>query len=68
MKTFSCKFEGHWPIGACAVIVAVDEQQAELDMRDALEREGLDRDQDFMVFQEIDTSDAQVRILLNGDY
>ena len=67
MKTFSCTFTGHWPVGACAVVVAIDEQQAELDMRDALEREGLDRYQD-LTFVEIDTTDAHVRILLNGDY
>lgn len=67
MKTFSCTFTGHWPVGACAVVVAIDEQQAELDMRDALEREGLDRYQD-LTFVEIDTTAPAVHILLNGDY
>lgn len=68
MVTFYCTFSGHYPVGACAIIVAVDEQQAELAMRDALEREGLDRYQDELDIQEIDTTDAHVRILLNGDY
>jgi hypothetical protein len=67
MKTFSCTFVGHWPVGACAVIVAVDEQQAELDMRNALEGGNLDRYQD-LTFVEIDTTEAQVLVLLDGDY
>lgn len=67
MVTFSCLFTGHWPVGACAVIVAVDEHQADLDMRAALEREGLDRYQD-LNFVEIDTTEPQVIVLLNGDY
>jgi hypothetical protein len=67
MRTYSIHFCGHYPVGAVAIVVAIDEQQAELDMRDALEREGLDRYQDLEV-KEIDTTTAHVHILLNGDY
>jgi len=67
MKTFYCLFSGVYPVGACAIIVAQDEQQAELDMRDALGRDGFDRYQD-LDFVEIYTTEPQVIVLLNGDY
>lgn len=67
LKLYSCKFIGHWPVGACAVILASGPADAKKRMRQALEAEGLDATQSLEV-EEIDTRTAGAHILLNGDY
>ena len=42
MKVFVCTdFEGHWPVGTSAVIVAENEEQARQQLIEGLKQEGL---------------------------
>lgn len=42
MKIYSCTFNGHWPVGAAAIIVAPDKDAAKALMKAALKEQGLD--------------------------
>lgn len=67
LKLYSCTFTGHWPVGACAVVLATGQGDARKRMRDALAAEGLDTTQ-MLEMKEIDTRTAGAHVLLNGEY
>jgi hypothetical protein len=56
MKTFYCVFSEHLPVGLGAVIVAADEQQAQVELRLSL-MQWLEWDQD-LNFVEVDPHNA----------
>ena len=67
MRVFACEFTGHYPVGACAVVVAEDLDTAKGMLLAELAKEGLSlRDSD--KWQEIDTTAARAVMILNGDY
>ena len=67
MRFFYCLFTGHYPVGACAVVVAHDEQDARRLLGDELEKEHLTLKADNQII-EIDVTDRRAVVLLNGDY
>ncbi len=70
MKTYAIHFNGHWPVGACAVVVATDEQSAKIALMAELQKSGLDKKNvmDDLGVTELDTSKPGVTILLDGEY
>jgi hypothetical protein len=65
MKVFySNDFEGMWPVGTAAVVVAEDEQDAKLLLGAEIK---WTNNRDFTV-QELDLSERKAVILNNGDY
>jgi Fe2+ transport system protein FeoA len=68
MKVFVCTdFVGQWPVGASAVIVATDAEEASLRLQAKLEEIGLTQDASFTLV-EISTRIADVHILQTGEY
>lgn len=67
MKLFKIYFNGHWPVGAVAVVLAQGAGTARKYLRDELEKRGLDHEQDLRV-EEIDMRTAGAHVLLDGDY
>lgn len=68
MKIYSCTFNGHWPVGAAAIIVAPDKDAAKALMKAALKEQGLDVKNPDLELVEVDKKTMAVHILLNGDY
>lgn len=69
MKVFSCKqFEGHYPVGTAAVIVAPDRFAAADMLNEGLLQVGLKDNVDPSQMVEIDPSTPAVYILLDGNY
>ena len=67
MKVFTCNnFEGHFPVGTSAVVVAKDLGSATVRLRNALIDNGLPGD-DFTL-KELDTNREFTVILQDGDY
>ena len=62
------KFEGHWPVGTPAVVVAESAGQATAMLNDELERIGLPRSATETDFEQLMTSKPIVRILQDGNY
>lgn len=62
----STDFEGHWPVGTAAVVVAATEHSARVFLRDAIIAAGLP-DKPFTLRQ-IDTTQSHAVILRDGDY
>lgn len=68
MKVFVCSdFQGHWPVGTAAVVVAADIEEASLRLQAKLEEIGLTQDASFTL-EEISTKVAEVYILRDGEY
>lgn len=74
MKIYYVKHAGHYPVGACSVIVAENESQARELLTAALEDEGLETEwktrfgTEPYTLVEVDTTIPQAIIVLNGDY
>lgn len=67
MNVYYCKdHDGHWPVGACSIIVAGNPAQARDLLEAALRAEGLETT-DFTI-QAVDLNVPRATILLNGDY
>lgn len=67
MNVYTCAdHDGHWPVGACSVVVAADENEARRLLKEALMKEGLDAKG--FTLTPLDLSEAKATILLNGDY
>lgn len=67
LRVWSCKFSGHYPVGACAVVVATTLAEAQFMLAVKLEAAGL-RVRDDDEWTEIDTTKLSVTILVDGDY
>ena len=61
-------FEGRWPVGTAAVVVAESPVTAALFLNNELEVHGLPRSAFPDDFQEMPTNQSLSRILCNGDY
>ena len=69
MKVFTNnKFEGFWPVGSAAVIIAEDKESAARLLSNQLSDIGLNADIGIDNMIEINTEDEQVIILCDGDY
>jgi hypothetical protein len=69
MKVFKITgFDGHWPVGTAAVVVAKDTYQAAKILQASLEESGLKRDISEESLIEIDTGLMSVHILCDGNY
>lgn len=67
MQVYTCKdHAGHWPVGACSVVVAWDERQARELLAASLRDAGLDPDG--FTLQLLDLSEPKATILLDGNY
>ncbi len=68
LKVFYCTdFEGHYPVGAAAIVVAKDVDDACHLLKEKLRAKGLDlRTTDDVI--EINTDHSYAKILLDGDY
>ena len=67
MRIWTCKFVGHWPVGAVGIVVAKTKERADTLFRRALHEDGLDASQD-LELESLDTSVEAATLLLNGDY
>lgn len=69
MKVFTVTgFEGHWPVGTCAVIVARDRGHARRLLNAKLKTHGLEPVEDTTEFKLLDTSVTHAEILADGNY
>lgn len=69
MRVFTCTgFEGHWPVGTSAVVVANTVGHASLLLSDALKLQGLKQEITIEQLVELDTSVAAAIVLQNGEY
>lgn len=66
-RVFSVKFSGHWPVGACAVVVATNEAEAEEMFRAEWTTRSSSSPNPVEV-AEVDTSHESVTVLLDGNY
>ena len=68
LKIYKClDFEGHWPVGTAAVVIAPDKETARKLLSDDLKKQGLTlKDSD--EFHEIPHDKAASYVLHNGDY
>jgi hypothetical protein len=69
MKVFySTTFNGHWPVGVAAVVVASDSKFAAKRLEIELKKQGLEQEIKPESLIEIDLYDPKVYMLNNGDY
>jgi len=68
MKVFTCNdFEGHWPVGSAAVMVANTASEAREMLGAWLEENNLPQTRDFSV-EELLTQNRSIRVLVDGEY
>lgn len=68
MKVFTATgFQGHWPVGTAAVVVAETEEEADRLLIESLSKMDLIQDEPVKL-QEVDTTVTHVSVLLDGDY
>jgi hypothetical protein len=68
MKVFTCTtFEGRWPVGTAAVVVAPDESEARRLLGMELAKRGLRLDRDD-IFLEVPLHQTAAIVLRDGDY
>lgn len=68
MKVFTCtNFEGHYPVGVAAIIVAPTRKRAMQLLEEALENDGLHLDGD-ETLEEVPLKKSFCELLNNGDY
>lgn len=69
LKLFTCtEFEGHYPVGVAAVVLAVDETQAAAMLEEVLCITGLPQAILPTQLEEVSLLKPSVQILCNGDY
>ena len=68
MKVYSVCFEGYYPVGACAVVVAEGLEHAKILLEEKLKARKLEQSVPLTAFTEIDVSIADVLIVLDGNY
>jgi hypothetical protein len=69
-RVFYCTdFEGVWPVGTCAIVVADSADLAALLLRGDLKRRGLDQEKDWKPEMiEVDTDISGSIVILDGEY
>lgn len=67
MQIYSVNFTGHYPVGACAIVVAPNKQRAKELLSEELSKQGLSLDEsdEWTLIGQFNES---VHIPLNGDY
>lgn len=65
---FNTSFQGHWPVGTSAVVVAPTKQEAAALLEAELARIGLAQKVDWQTMQELCVTTPGALILQNGDY
>lgn len=68
---YTVKITGHYPVGACAVIVAPSRNKAKLLLADRLMAEGLLEKNSELThddFVPVNTNEPGVKFFMNGDY
>lgn len=69
MKAWTNKrFDGHWPVGTAAVVVADTAENAAKILNDELETRGLGRVATAEQFELLPTSRPMARVLCDGNY
>lgn len=69
MKVFTCKsFEGHWPVGTAAVIVALTVEDAVALLSDAVAQHGLKQKIEPEQLVELDITQQHAVVLNDGEY
>lgn len=68
MNTYTVKFNGYYPVGACAVISAPTKDRAKIIFEDELQSIGLPQDIPIADYELVDTSVERVTIVLDGEY
>ncbi len=68
MKLFKCTdFDGRWPVGTSAVVIAVDKAKARTLLRKQLDASGLAQHSPFTL-EEVSLDEESAIILNDGDY
>lgn len=68
MNVYVCSdHDGHYPVGACSVVVADDEGQAADLLRAELVSHGLDPNKGFTL-RRLNTDERRAFVILDGDY
>jgi hypothetical protein len=62
------RFEGHYPVGTAAVVVADTAEQAAEVLNNQLEQIGLQRSAVAAQFEQLSTHRQTARVLCDGDY
>lgn len=62
------KFNGHWPVGTAAVVVADTAERAAEILNDDLGKRGLDRSATAEQFERLSVTQECVRVLRDGEY
>jgi len=69
MNAWTCNtFEGHWPVGSAAVVVAATEEGAREMLHDTLRAQGLPGLTDKDILAKLPLDRVQVRVLVDGNY
>lgn len=69
MKVFTCStFDGYYPVGAAAVVVAGNAMDAARILEEELSKIGLDQTVNHNNMTELNTSDLNCVILQDGNY
>ena len=68
LKVFVCSdFVGHWPVGTAAVMVAEDEDEAWVILKDILEKSGLPQTETPEILR-LSLTNKMVLVLNDGNY
>lgn len=62
------QFEGNYPVGTAAVVIAADADKAAMMLNDDLEARGLPRSAKTEDFRRVNPRKAAVCVLCDGDY
>lgn len=69
MKVFTCTgFQGHWPVGTSAVVIARTISTARWALMEELKRVGLEQQIALVDMHEISLTTPSVRVLNDGNY
>ena len=68
MKAWAIKFQGHYPVGACAVVTAPDLETAAQILYADLDYRGLKQVIPWGSFEEIDLNAMKSTVILDGNY
>lgn len=68
MKVYKVEFEGYWPVGAYAIVVAKDRGQAKRLLNPELAKRKLPLVEDIDDFKPINTDVAHAEIISDGNY
>ena len=69
MNVYTCnEFEGHWPVGTAAIVVANDKRQAVRLLKAELKKSGLEQEISAKKLHLVSTVTPTVIVLRDGEY